>query len=143
MEILEPDEKNRLERKTSIYQNRGMLSVRKGDEWVPLAYDVLDGFNCDKVLTHKAVLTLKPYIGYQFPVANCRYVSDAYLLSSQKGKELKKLPEFYGAGFYESYYDRDILINADNGALGITNDITVRVGLDYVDSKETLDPAPR
>lgn len=140
MEILEPTEKRELERKSSIYQNRGMLSVRRGDEWVPIAYDVLDGVQCDRLESHKAVLAVNDYIGYQFPVKECRYLSDVYISSDQTGTELVPLPDFYGAGFYEKKFDRNVLVNSANGALGEHNDTTLRVGLDYVLAKETLDP---
>ena len=140
MEVLEPTEEKRVERLSSIYQFRHMLAVRKGDEWVPIQFDVLDGIVCDKVLSHPAILTDKPYIGYAFPVGECRYISDMYVQSDQKGTELKALPEFFGSGFYESAYDRDIMVNSDNGALGVHNDTTLRVGLDYVLAKNSLDP---
>lgn len=139
MEILEPTEEHRLERKSSIYQNSGMLAVRKGDEWVPIAFDSLDGIVCNKVYSHKAVLTLNPYIGYQFPVKECRYISDLYVQSNQTGTDLLSLPEFYGAGFFEKKYEREIVVNSATGALGEHEDVTLRVGLDYVLAKDTLE----
>lgn len=140
MQILEPTETYRAERLSSIYQHKHMLAVRKGDEWVPVAFDVLDGIFCDTVRSHKAVLTDKPYIGYSFPVQECRYISELYLISDQRGVEKKVLPEWFGAGFYDSVYDRNILVNSANGALGVKNDTTLRVGLDYCLAKNTLDP---
>lgn len=139
MEILEPAESNRLERKSSIYQNGGMLAVRKGDEWVPIAFDSLDGIFCKEVRSHKAVVTLDRYIGYQFPVKECRYLSDIYIASNQTGTEMVPLPEFYGAGFFKKKYDRTIVVNSASGALGEHEDMTLRIGLDYVLAKETLD----
>lgn len=129
---------HKLERKASNLQFKDFLSVWKGNEWVPISFDTLEGKDCDKIITRKAVLTDKPYIGYKFPVKSCRYVSESYLLSDQRGKELKALPEYYGTGFYESYYDRNVFVNAHNGALGMKDDITLRVGLDYVVAKESL-----
>lgn len=140
MKILEPVEERRVERKSSIYQHKHMLAVRRGDEWVPISFDVLDGVDCDHMKSHKAVLTDKPYIGYSFPVDECRYSSQLYIIGQQKGTELKVLPSFFGAGFYESNYDREVLVNSANGALGERNDITLRVGLDYCLAKKTLDP---
>lgn len=140
MIIKEPVEEIRVERKSSIYQHRHMLAVRRGDEWVPIQYDVLDGVGCDCIQTHPAVLTDKPYIGYNFPVGECRYVSQLFVTGEQKGTELKVLPDFYGAGFYESAYDREVFVNACNGALGEKNDTTLRIGLDYCLAKKTLDP---
>lgn len=140
MEILLPYEPKRLEKKTSLWQNAGMLAVRKGDEWVPISFDVLDGMVCDHMASHKAVLTRKPYIGYQFPVKECRYVSELYVTGDQKGTELVALPEWFGTGFYEQAFDRDVFVNSASGALGVVNDTTLRVGLDYVTAIESLDP---
>lgn len=140
MRISEPCDRVRVERKSSIYQFRHMLAVRKGDEWVPISFDVLDGFLCGKTLTHKAVLTDKPYIGYAYPVEECTYISDIYLRSQQKGTEKVKLPDWFGAGFYDKAYDRNILVNSANGALGVQNETTLRVGLDYCLAKKTLAP---
>lgn len=141
MEILEPDERVRVERKTSNLQFKHMLAVYKGNQWAPIAFDVLDGFLCNEILTHKAVLTDKPYIGYVYPIDKCRYISDVYLKANRKETELKVLPSWFGAGFYEEKIDRDILVNSANGALGQHNEITLNVGLDYCLAKETLDPA--
>lgn len=140
MQILEPIEDNKVERHSSIYQNRGMLAVRRGDEWVPIAFDIFDGVNCKDVKSRKGVLTLSPYIGYQFPVKECRYLSELYVSSDQKGEELKVLPDYYGAGFYKAKFNREVLVNSAAGALGVVNDTTLRVGTDYCLANETIDP---
>ena len=140
MKTIPAVEKRRLGRYSSIYQNRGMLSIRRGDEWVPICYDVLEKQVCDQILHHKGFLVDEDYIGYQFPVKECTYLSQQYIVSDQKGTELKVLPDWYGAGFYEEAYNRDIVVNSDNGALGTTQATTLRVGLDYVLAKDTLDP---
>lgn len=140
MKTLSPVEEVKVERRSSIYQHRHMLAVRRGDEWVPIAFDVLEKVDCDGVHSHQAVLTDKPYIGYSFPVGEQRYISQLYLTGHQKGTELKMLPSFYGPGFYESAYDREVFVNAANGALGVKNDTTLRIGLDYCLAKKTLDP---
>lgn len=140
MELLESADERTIERKSSIYQFEGFLAVRKGDEWVPIQYDVLDAIRCNRVEAHKAVLTNKPYIGYVYPTKKCRYVSDSYVAGDEKGTELLPLPEFYGTGFYENAYNREFLVNGANGALGVHNDITLTVGLDYVKAKDSLEP---
>lgn len=140
MKILEPVDTPRVERLSSIYQHKHMLAVRRGDEWVPITFDVLDGVECKHMRSHKALLTDKPYIGYSFPVGECSYSSQLYLTGDQKGTELKKLPSFFGSRFYEGSYDRKVLVNSANGALGVKNDTTLRVGLDYCLAKKTLDP---
>lgn len=139
MELLESADERTLERKSSIYQFEGFLAVRKGDEWAPIQYDVLDAVRCNRVEGHKAVLANKPYIGYVYPVAERRYVSEAYVAGEEKGTELLPLPEFYGTGFYENAYDRKNLVNGATGALGVVNDTTLRVGLDYVVAKDSLE----
>lgn len=139
--MLQPDEPQLLETKSSISQFEGLLSVRRGDEWVPIVFDRLDGIVCDTVKSHKVALSVKPYIGYVFPVGERREVEQTYLASNQSGVELKPLPDFYGAGFYEEAYDREVLVNAANGALGVTNDTILRVGLDYTLAKSELEDA--
>lgn len=139
MKIVEPSENPRVERLASNLQHKDMLAVYKGNQWLPIAYDVLDGFLCDETLTHKAVLTDKPYIGYHFPVGKCHYLSEIYLKGHAKGKEVKALPEWFGAGFYENTYDHDVMVNSASGALGVVNKTTLNVGLDYVLAKKTLD----
>lgn len=139
MELLESADEYTVERKSSIYQFEGFLAVRKGDEWTPIQYDVIDAIHCNRVEAHKAVLTNKPYIGYVYPTEKRRYVSDSYVAGDEKGTELLPLPEFYGAGFYENAYDREFLVNGANGALGIHNDATLTVGLDYVIAKDSLE----
>lgn len=134
------DEPKLVDRHSSVYQHRGMLAVRKGDQWVPIAFDVLEKVECNRMLSHKGVLTRKPYIGYHFPVGHCTYLSQAYLASNQKGTELKVLPDHYGVGFYESAYNRDIIVNSDSGALGTLNCPTLDIGLDYVLAESSLEP---
>lgn len=137
--MLQPDEPQLVETRSSISQFEGLLSVRRGDEWVPIVFDAFDGIVCKGVRSHKVALSVKPYIGYVFPVGERREVEQAYLVSDQSGIELKPLPHFYGAGFYEQKYDREVLVNADNGALGVVNDTTLRVGLDYTLAKSHLE----
>lgn len=139
MKILEPVEKPRVERLSSIYQHKHMLSVRHGSTWLPVAFDVLDGIICDEIRHHQAILTDKPYIGYTFPVQHCCYLSQTYVTGDQKGTELKVLPEWFGNGFYERAYNREVFVNSDNGALGVVNRTNLTVGLDYCLAKKTLD----
>lgn len=137
--MLQSDEPRYLETKSSISQFEGLLSVRRGDEWVPIVFDSLDGIVCKDVESHKVALSVKPYIGYVFPVAKRREIQQTYLASNQQGVELKPLPTFFGPGFYEQAYNRNILVNADNGALGVKNDTTLRVGLDYTLATSALE----
>lgn len=140
MEFLLSSDERQLDRKSSIYQFNGFLAVRRGDEWVPISYDVLDAIHCDRIDSHKAVLTREPYIGFAFPVKECRYLTDAYVLGEEKGVELLPLPEQFGTGFYESAYNRAYFVNGENGSLGVQNDVTLRVGQDYVLANDSLDP---
>lgn len=139
MKIIQPVNDKKLDTKSSVYQYSGFLSVRRGDEWVPVVFDTLDGVKCKEMRSHKAMITLEPAIGYHFPVKECRYSDQTYVSSHQDGQEVAKLPDFFGTGFYENHYDREILVNADNGGLGVKNDTTLRVGLDYVLAKKVLD----
>lgn len=140
MEVLQPINDLKLNRYSSINQNRGFLAVHRGGEWVPICFDVFDGVDCHEVKNHKAVLALGDYLGYQFPVGERRYLSDVYVASDQKGTETRALPSFYGAGFYEEAYDRKVLVNSADGALGVHNDTTLRIGQDYILATDEVEP---
>lgn len=136
--ILEPTTNTQVERKTSNYQHKNFLSVMKRNSWVPISFDVLDYIDCDKIVSHKAIVTDREFIGYHFPVKECRYYIDQYVVSDDQDTVLEQLDEWFGAGFYEKFVDKDVIVNADNGSLGTRNEIDLKVGLDYVTAKKTL-----
>lgn len=136
--ILEPVMDSQVERKSSNYQYKGFLSVLKRNSWVPISFDVLDYIDCNKVVSHKAIVTDKEFIGYHYPVKECKYYIDQYVVSDSQKTTLKALDEWFGAGFYEAFEDKRVIVNADNGSLGQRNELNLKVGLDYVTAKKTL-----
>lgn len=138
--ILTPVNDSKLTRESSINQFEDKLAVLIKGEWVPLSFDIIDGINCGKVRTHKAVLNIRPSLGYAYDVKECNYLTNSYLKSDDYRIETRALPEYYGAGFYQAKVDREILVNADNTALGVSNQKTLRVGTDYVRSRRVLKP---
>lgn len=140
-EVIPNADTHNLERKSSISQHRGILSVIVGGEHKPLVSSYIDGVKCGKIYSHKIAVTDRPGIGYSFPVGTCKYVSDIYLLGQQNETVKKRLPEWFGIGFYNERIKQDVFLNADNGALGTHNEYYYRVGKDYVVAKEMLAPA--
>ena len=149
---LEPDEKPEVFWRSSISQEKHTLSVLKRGEWVPISFDSLDYITCEnkegccgktkcnqlKAVSHCAILTDKPDIGYRFGVGNCRYLSATLLTHDHAEVVTKALPVWMGEGTYESYVDTRAFVNSDNAALGLTQDIRLRVGTAYALAKRTL-----
>ena len=73
----------------------------------------------------------RDYKGFVYPIAHCSKEKIQYLLTDQRGVIEKELPECQGKGTYQQYVDRQLLTNADNEALGVSNRVTYRVGLDF------------
>lgn len=138
---LAPTNDQQVHRHSSIYQNRNTLCVMKKGEWCPIAFDRIIGISCGKIKTRKSALTDKPTIGYQFKVAECKYISDVYVKSQINDKRVEELNTWFGVGFYDAIHNNSILINSDNGSLGEHNTTTHRVGLDYVLADRTLPSA--
>lgn len=137
-EVIPDSDTHYLERKSSISQHRGILSVIVGGEVCPLVSDYIDAIKCGKIYSHKIAITDQPGIGYTFPVGTCRYLSELYVTGDQDEIVKKKLPEWFGAGFYDERVRRKVFLNADNGALGTVNESIRRVGKDYVVAKDLL-----
>lgn len=140
METLPSCDNRPLERKSSIYQHKDLLSVMKRGEWCPLVADVIDAVACGKIYSHKAAITDKPTLGYTFPVGTCRFLTDIYLKAQFKNTITEELPEWFGTGYYKKTIDEDVVVNAANGALGTQYMTTLRVGEDYVVAKDSLPP---
>lgn len=140
-EMIPDADTHNLERKSSISQHKGMLAVRKRNELCPLVYDVIDGIDCGKVYSHKAALSDGSHIGYTFPVGTCRYVSEIYLMGQENRKVKKRLPEWFGIGFYDEHVVRDVFVNTDKDSLGLEQERTLRIGKDYVLPIDMLEAA--
>lgn len=125
--------------KSSINQHKNKLSVMQKGEWVPLSYDVLDYIDCDKVVSHKAIVTDGDDIGYTFEVKEQCYYTDKYIYADREKVELREMPHWFGEGFYEAFVKDNPFINADNGALGTRTGITRRMGIAYALASKTLE----
>lgn len=138
--ILEPTEKSDLVKKSSISQHKNKLSVIKGAEYVPIAFDTLDYIDCDRAVSHPTILAIDDDLGYFYPVSECKFYTDNYVYHDGDRVELKTLPHWFGEGLYQESVKKYSFTNADNGALGTHNEQTLRIGEDYVTTKETLRP---
>ena len=139
MEILYNSDDSQVEKKSSIVQHKDKLSVVSQGEYLPISFDVLETVGCEGVKSHRAILSLNSDdIGYTYPVAECRLIKDEIVYFDERGEITKKLPAWYGAGEYQAFNDDLVFANADNGALGVRNNITLRMGLDYYQAKQTL-----
>lgn len=122
---LEPEEKPQVFRHSSISQHKGKLSVMVQGEWLPISFDALDWIDCDGIKSHRATVTDRDDIGYNFRVANDYTLSEYYISHN------------YGVGehgFALCAYTKD-----DAGRLGECNKRRYRIGLDYVLADKTLD----
>lgn len=143
MKMLYPTENPMVERKSSIDQFDGFLSVIKQNGSAPIVFDQLDGITCNKIKTHPIVIDFSnDGIGYVFPEAKCRYFRDKFVTFDKHGVEEKILPACMGQGFYQKYIDANAFINFDDDtSVGTHTDIELRVGLDYCLSNKTLPSA--
>lgn len=138
---LNPISDAQVERKSSIYQHKNVLSVMVKGEWCPITFDHIDKVNCDgSVESHKIAIKLSPSIDYTFPVGTCKYVKDTYYLTQKDKTELRPLPEYYGAGFYQTHERKDMITNIGKDAFGHHEEKILRVGKDYCVAKTILDP---
>ena len=140
MEILYADDPDKIKRLSSITQHRDKLSVHAQGSWLPISYDVIDSIICDKVNSHRAILSLDPHnIGYTFPVADCKKVYKTLLLTDKYGVVTEELPEWFGSGLYQKFVDDYAVTEGDNHPLGTKNAVHYKVGLDYYLAKETIE----
>lgn len=127
-----------VERKSSVFQYRDLFSIMKNGEWCPIVFNVVDGVECGHIKYHKMALRIAPGLDYTFPVGNCRYTKNKYILTSKDKTELKKLPAYYGNGLYEAHVRQNVFVNIGDKALGFQEKKNLRIGLDYVISKTTI-----
>ena len=135
---LEPDEKPQVQYYSSISQHKNKLHVLEHGELVPITFDAIDYIGCEHIESHIATLTDGDDIGFEFPVDEKTYCSSLYATYDASGTRIKKLPCWFGEGYYEEYFDERSFLNADNGSLGITNRETLRIGMDYALADKTL-----
>lgn len=148
MRLLSPNEEKKTKTLSSIDQYDKYLSTYERGGWTPIEFDFIDYIKCidcqggDKyqVVSHPVIIEFGDKIGYHFPIGECGYTTDDYLMFDRDETELLPLPEFYGAGFYESHYKGQVIPNFDNGnALGVRNNYRLKVGLDYTLANDILE----
>ena len=126
-------------RHSSIDQYGSFLSVKKGGVNVPIRFDSLDWINCEGIKTHPIIISDGTDIGFNFPVGHYSYITDDYIIMDRKEVVVKKMPEWFGKGWYEKSLNERVFTNFDNGSLGMRNKVNLRIGLDYVLTDEILD----
>lgn len=140
-DFLEIADEHRTETKSSISQSRDTkisLTTGKG-QFLPLVFDYLDYIDCNRVKSHPTTISLINELDYEYPVKECTYFTDKYVYTDEQGEELRELPEWFGAGFYRKYIDRNVIVNFDNEAFGTRNRQTLQTGLHYVRATDSLD----
>lgn len=139
-ELLLPDEKPQVHRRSSIDQFGQYVSIWKQGGFAPIVFDKLDGIGtCSGIKSHPVIISWDP-VGYVFPEKHCTYVSDKFITVDKHGVETVQLPECMGpGGFYERFIDKRAFVNFDGDAsLGIHNRKELRVGTDLCLADETL-----
>lgn len=147
MEILFPNEEKKTKTLSSIDQYHKFIATYERGGWTPIQFDYLDYIECIgceggdkyKVVSHPVVIEFGDKIGYHFPIGECTYTADEYLMLDKEEIELLPLPEFYGDGFYEAHYKGQVIPNFDDGSgLGVRNNYRLKIGLDYTLANEIL-----
>lgn len=115
------------------------LSVYKAGRYVPIVFDKIDYIDCDKVVSHKVIISDSDELAYDYPVDHCVYLTDKYVTAEREEAELKALPCWAGEGWYREYVDNDVIVNFDNQAFGERSCEPVDIGLHYVEATDTLE----
>lgn len=139
MEYLNDADENDIHRHSSVDQYGAFLSVKKGGVNIPLRFDSLDWINCEGIKTHPIIVSDGTDLGFNFPVGHYTFFTDTYLIGDRKEVVVKKLPEWFGLGWYEKALNEKVFTNFDDGSLGMRNRVDLRIGLDYVAADEVLD----
>lgn len=140
-EYLNDADETNIHRYSSVNQYGNFLAVQKGGVNIPLRFDKLDWINCDGIKTHSVIISDGNDIGYHFPVGHYTYFTDDYLIMDRNEVVVKKLPKWYGEGWYEKALNEKAFTNFDGASLGERNRVDLEIGLDYILADETLDSA--
>lgn len=143
-EILYASEDEQVKRYSSIDQFKEYVHTIKQGGSCPIIFDQLDGIGeCGGIKSHPVAITFGES-DYIYPEGRCTYVSDHFIYVDKEGVEHRLLPECQGGlgEFYDVFVKSNSFINFDDdSSLGLHNETTLRVGLDYVKASETLPPA--
>ena len=138
MTVLESCDNPKVKYHSTISQSKNTLCVMKKGEWCSIVFDSLDYIDCDHIESHRAGVTDGDDIGFDFDVKTCKVLTTVPVSHDNHQIELRPLPEWFGAGFYEYANNSRAVINADNGTLGSTNLLHLRTGLNYAISDTLL-----
>lgn len=141
VEYLNDADETNVHRHSSINQYKGFLSVKKGGVNVPLRFDSLDWINCEGIETHPVIVSGGDDIGFNYPIGHYTYFTDTYIIMDRNKVIAKKLPAWYGQGWYEKSMRDKVFTNFDDRSLGMRNRTELYIGLDYVKADEMLDSA--
>lgn len=139
IEYLNDADETDIHRHSSVDQYGAFLSVKKGGVNIPLRFDSLDWINCEGIKTHPIIVSDGTDLGFNFPVGHYTYFTDTYLIMDHKEVVVKKLPEWFGTGWFEKALNKKMFTNFDDGSLGERNRVDLRIGLDYVSADNVLD----
>lgn len=141
MEYLIHDDDRRVHLHSSIDQFSKFIATYERGGWTPISFDYLDYIDCDKPVSHKVIIEFDDGLGYYFPIDECEFETDEYILPETAGVVLKELPECMGEGFYQAYEKADLIVNFDDGsALGTHNRYKLKIGTHYWMAEEFLPP---
>lgn len=139
--ILFHSDDRRVHAHSSIDQFSKFIATYERGGWTPIEFDYLDYIDCDKVASHPVIVEFDDNLGYYFPIDECEFETDDYLLFDQRGVVLRELPECMGEGFYQAFEESENIINFDdNTALSTHNKQRLRIGTDYWLCDEFLPP---
>lgn len=139
MHIAESSDELDVSYRSSISQHNNKLGVFRGRKYLPLSFDSLDYVDCDKVVSHRAIVSDREDIGYIFPVDRVTLYTDKYVFHDHNEIVMRVLPHWYGEGMYLESIKNKAFVNADNGSVGVRNRYNLKVGLAYALADNTLD----
>lgn len=139
MDVLIHDDDRKIHAHSSIDQFSKFIATYERGGWTPISFDYLDYVDCDKPATHKVIIEFDDKLGYYFPIDECEFETDEYILPETSGVVLRELPKCMGEGFFQAYDKSDLIINFDNGsALGTHNRYKLKIGTDYLLAEDFL-----
>ena len=124
---------------SSIDQFSKFIATYERGGWTPISFDYLDYIDCDKPVSHPVIIEFDDRLGYYFPIDECEFETDEYVLPETAGVVLRELPECMGEGFYQAYEKSDLIVNFDdNSALSTHNRYMLKIGTDYLLAEDFL-----
>lgn len=137
--VLIHDDDRKIHEHSSIDQFSKFIATYERGGWTPISFDYLDYIDCDKPVSHPVIIEFDDRLGYYFPIDECEFETDEYVLTETAGVVLKELPACMGEGFYQAYEKSDLIVNFDdNSALSTHNRYMLKIGTDYLLAEDFL-----